>query len=167
MPSALTRFKWERALMSKRGPQNSTSRLVGLVMSTHTDGKLMAYPSTRLLAQEAGLSERAVIEHVNSLVDLGWLKRAKHKGAGKKWRQSFYWLTNPQATDGRSSAKSEAAYPASAAKADKLLTLTHEAAYPDDNMLITQGQSNEPMNTLLTLKEQGSRRRRLNTPAEI
>ena len=47
------------------------------------------YPSTRRLAKNTGLSQRAVCEHLAKAEALGWIERHEH-GSGKKWKGHEY-----------------------------------------------------------------------------
>ena len=96
MPSdhALTRFRWEREVISKRGPANPTTRLVMLTLATYTGRDLVAYPSAMTLAAATALTERAVRTHLDIAEQEGWIRRTL-RGEGKGWRNYVYTLSLP------------------------------------------------------------------------
>jgi predicted transcriptional regulator len=94
MRDGLDRFKWERLLISERGPC-ATARLVGLVLATHMNKELVAWPSIQVLSKETGLSDRAVGTHLQGLEDERWIARSL-RGEGKGWRNYLYRLTCPK-----------------------------------------------------------------------
>lgn len=78
------------------------------------------FPTTKCLAEETGLSERAVCEHIQAAIDGGWLMRFQHGFRGQKWRRNEYrpaWpdrVTDPpgdvpEGTDGGSAPSPEKA----------------------------------------------------------
>lgn len=98
MPKSV-RFTWERKVASVSGPDSPTTRHVLLTLATHADRAGKAFPSIKTLAEETGLSERAVVQHVQIAVQGGWLTREKTKRDGQGWRRSTYWLRVPSKGD--------------------------------------------------------------------
>ncbi|MEV4001013.1 hypothetical protein [Actinomadura sp. NPDC049753] len=96
------RYDVERAI--KRSGLPSPSRLILFVLLTHvTNGTLVVpseyTPSLSLLAEETGLSRRAVADHLNRVEAEGWLKRLRppvQKARTEKARTS-YRITIPAA----------------------------------------------------------------------
>ncbi|CAG9194095.1 conserved hypothetical protein [Paraburkholderia caribensis] len=89
-------WTWRHAIINSSLPP--TTRHVLLTLSCHVnDAGEPAYPSTQLLAQETGLSERAVITHLRDAAALGWLAVSKHGYGGQKWARNQYY---PHIPDG-------------------------------------------------------------------
>ena len=87
----INRFQWERAVISKGGPVNPTTRHVLLTLATYAGRDLKAYPSTMTLAGATALSERAVCTHLEIATQEGWITRVL-RGEGKGWRNYIYTL---------------------------------------------------------------------------
>ena len=90
-------FEWREAVASPKGPSSSTTRHVLLTLSLHMDmtgGN--CFPSTALLAERTGLSERSVCTHVDRAESEGWIRRAKHRGAGRAWAGTLYTAILPE-----------------------------------------------------------------------
>lgn len=96
------RFTWERRVASADGPANPTTRHVLLTIATHFDRSGYAYPSMRRLAIETGLSERAVVTHVQIAIGEGFLVCQKSEG-----RVNVYRLATPPTTERRSTPTAE------------------------------------------------------------
>lgn len=91
MSPNVTRFQWERQIISARGPANPTTRHVLLTVATHINKQQgTAWPSIRMLMAETLLSNRCVIEHLHCAETDGWIKRSSVLGEGKAWRRSVY-----------------------------------------------------------------------------
>jgi hypothetical protein len=89
-------YTWRAAVL--RSGLEPTTRHVLLTLSCHiNDAGESAYPSTRLLAFESGLSERSVCTHLEKAVLGGWLRRRQHGLAGQKWKRNEYF---PRLPDG-------------------------------------------------------------------
>ena len=73
------RYRWIAAVL--QSDLNSTVRLVAHTLVSHgsANGEKI-FPSTRLLAKEAALSERAVCEKLDELVRRGFLQRRPRYG---------------------------------------------------------------------------------------
>jgi len=91
---AVTRFRWERALIM-RGPPSPTTRLLLLVLGTHINREGLAWPSQSTLAEETGLSERVIPEHLETAEQLGWIERTSSRDQGKAWRRHTYRIRIP------------------------------------------------------------------------
>ncbi|WP_367394534.1 helix-turn-helix domain-containing protein [Cupriavidus sp. Agwp_2] len=89
-------YTWRAAIIrSDLGP---TTRHVLLTLSCHiNDAGEPTYPSTLLLSDECGLSERAVVTHLKLAASLGWLTVSKHGYAGQGWARNQY---RPRTPDG-------------------------------------------------------------------
>ena len=94
-------YTWRAGIIKSQLP--ATTRHVLLTLSCHfNDACEACYPSTRLLAEETGLSERAVITHLANARALGWLRVSKHGFAGQEWARNQYTPSFPQGTEPRS-----------------------------------------------------------------
>jgi len=102
-------FRWRNALVSNHGPISPTTRHVLLTLSLHMgthNGS--CFPSTKTLAKETALSERAVITHLKKARTSGWIKTGKHKkAAGQAWAGHQYQaiipdIINTKGTEGGS-----------------------------------------------------------------
>lgn len=94
-------YTWRAGIIKSQLP--ATTRHVLLTLSCHfNDAGEACYPSTRLLAEETGLSERAVITHLANARALGWLRVSKHGFAGQEWARNQYTPSFPQGTEPRS-----------------------------------------------------------------
>lgn len=91
-------FAWRDAILTSDLP--ATTRHVLLTLSTHMnrDGG-SAFPSTRTLAQETGLSRRTVEGHLRAAEAKGWIARSE-AGAGRGWRRQEYEPLLPTASAG-------------------------------------------------------------------
>lgn len=88
-------FAWRDAFMSARGPA-STMRHVLLALSTHMSTRQgTAFPSIGRLAEETGLSERCVGEHLRNAVRIGWIQVKRVRQPGRQWAQNVYQATYP------------------------------------------------------------------------
>jgi hypothetical protein len=77
-----------------------TTKHVLLTLSCHfNDAGEACYPTTRLQAQETGLSEKCVITHLAIARELGWLKVSKHGFAGQRWSHNQYMPCFPEGTE--------------------------------------------------------------------
>ena len=85
-------FSWRGAISSKHGPTSPTRRHVLLVLSLHMNEKGgSAFPSTRTLAEETGLSRRAVETHLRIAGTEGWLSSEKVKTNRQHgWLRTIY-----------------------------------------------------------------------------
>lgn len=95
MTERLTRFRWERLVISDRGPVNPITRLVLLVLATHLNRDNEAWPSEKVLASKTGLSQRAVFTHLQIAVSEGWIERTASRGQGKAWALYTYRIRTP------------------------------------------------------------------------
>lgn len=88
--------RWRDTLVSPVGPSSSTTRHVLLTLSLHANpAGGSCYPSTRLLAEETGLTRRSVETHLQLAEDAGWFDR-KPRGSGQDWRRMEYQLLIPK-----------------------------------------------------------------------
>lgn len=93
------RFRYRLAVCSKHGPPSPTRRHVLLVLSLHMDKDGgSCFPSERLLAEETGLSERSVGQHLEVAAREGWVCR-QQRGSTKGWRQWHYLASIPDAPE--------------------------------------------------------------------
>ncbi|AJW97428.1 hypothetical protein BM43_3040 [Burkholderia gladioli] len=88
-------WTWRHAIINSTLPP--TTRHVLLTLSCHVnDAGEPVYPSTLLLADETGLSERAVITHLRAAAKAGWLVTEKHGYGGQKWARNQYHPLIPE-----------------------------------------------------------------------
>lgn len=156
----LTRYAWERAVISKHGgPASSTTRHVLLTLATHVDRELVAFPSIETLTDESGLSDRAVRMHLTLAERGGWIQRSARREGGKAWANYVYRLTLPQvATALDAGASSEgAAADAAALSPEGPATLSEgpapysEGPAPDGTLVRQDVPTNSTMNTPRTI----------------
>jgi hypothetical protein len=87
-------WSWRSAILKSELP--STTRHVLLTLSCYVNevGQ-SAYPSTKTLADDTGLSERAVITHLHVAEESGWLKIKQHGFSGQGWARHEYYPSTP------------------------------------------------------------------------
>lgn len=91
-------YTWRAGIIKSN--LSPTTRHVLLTLSCHfNDAGEACYPSTRLLAEETGLSERAVITHLAKARELGWLHVSKHGFAGQRWASNQYMPSFPEGAE--------------------------------------------------------------------
>lgn len=87
-------FTWRSAVAESELPP--TSKLVAFALSLHMNERgESCFPSQPTLARETSLSERAVREHLLSLLREGWIEREKRPG-----RSDLYVSTTPAGGSG-------------------------------------------------------------------
>jgi hypothetical protein len=93
----LSRFEYERALLSDTGPASSTARLVLLVIASHVRrrGSAECWPSIRTLEAETRLSGRCVIDTINEATAAGWIAKREDQVHEMRRRGSVYTLRLP------------------------------------------------------------------------
>lgn len=95
MPDPKLLFNWRWAIASGDGPESPTTRHVLLTLSVHMGlAGDRAHPSEACLAEETGLSERAVGIHLQKAVDAGWISRKRRRN-GRAWAQYDYQAVIP------------------------------------------------------------------------
>lgn len=90
-------FRWRGAVLSKCGPTSSTTRLVLLALANHMN-KMggSCFPSTKRLAEETALSEKAICTHLDKAKEKGWIMvSTRGRTAGKAWAGHQYRATLP------------------------------------------------------------------------
>lgn len=96
-------FTWRSAIASANGPKSPTTRLVLLTLGLHMSERgESCYPSTKTLSEETGLSEKAVITHLQIAEETGWIRKGQHGFSNQKWKRHEYFPTFPNGTEGRS-----------------------------------------------------------------
>lgn len=151
----LTRYVWERAVISKHGgPSSSTTRHVLLTLATHVDRELVAFPSIETLTGESGLSDRAVRMHLALAERGGWIQRSARREGGKAWANYVYRLTLPQVAAASSAgaihegaaADAAASSPEGPASLSEGAALHSEGAAPDSTLVRQEVPTNNTMN---------------------
>lgn len=160
----LTRFRWERLVVSERGPVSPTTRLVLLALATHLNREGQAWPSEKTLALETGLSERAVLSHLEIAVTDSWIERAASRDQGKAWRRYTYTIRTPSNSALRTAPRSAPPQPQGDAprsganrngpESDAEGAERHaQGAAPDDSLVLKDVQiNNEVITSLNTSK---------------
>ncbi|HHL4081267.1 helix-turn-helix domain-containing protein [Burkholderia sola] len=88
-------WTWRHAILNSNLP--STTRHVLLTLSCHVnDAGEDAYPSTKTLARESGLSEKSVCTHLGIAREAGWFIVKKHGYGGQKWARNQYYPRIPE-----------------------------------------------------------------------
>lgn len=88
-------FDWLHMVLSNRGPE-STTRLVLVALWSHVKPpELKCWPTEITLAQETGLSERAVRDHLRAAEAAGWITRQLRRSPGSRWPHTVYQLQFP------------------------------------------------------------------------
>lgn len=91
---AIIFFSWRQAILDSELPP--TTRHVLLTLACHmNDAGQSCYPSIELLCKETGLSNRAVITHLQNAAEAGWISVAKHGFAGQRWANNEYKMAWP------------------------------------------------------------------------
>lgn len=122
-------WTWRQAIL--KSALKPTTRHLLLTLSCHmNDMGGGCYPTTRTLAEETGLSERAVCTHLEIASDAGWIKVSQHGFKGQKWRQNQY----------------EAAWPDDEGAERGSVPSEGEATEPDDRKVLNDVQCNSPEN---------------------
>lgn len=80
---------WLSAVLSKAGPPSSTARLLIAALATRMNGECFCYPSIEMLAEETGLSNRAILNHVATL-NGQWLEVTTRKTGGTGRPRNVY-----------------------------------------------------------------------------
>ncbi|MFD1557064.1 helix-turn-helix domain-containing protein [Paraburkholderia silviterrae] len=166
-------WTWRQAIINSTLPP--TTRFVLLTLSCHiNDAGEPAYPSTALLADETGLSERAVVTHLRDAAALGWLTVTKHGYGGQKWARNQYYPRVPEGFEIRErvpkgtesgSVPSKKGRGKKALKdvqcpvdkgteggsvpSEKALNVVPEGTEPDDRKALNEVQSNTAVNPAL------------------
>lgn len=163
-------YTWRAAII--RSDLSPTTRHVLLTLSCHiNDAGEPTYPSTLLLSDECGLSERAVITHLKLAASLGWLTVSKHGYAGQGWARNQYRPRTPdgfvprpaparkgtkagsvpsdeklstEALNDVQHVEAEGTEPRSA-PSGKALNVATEGTEPDDKKALNDVQSNYPL----------------------
>lgn len=132
-----TFFSWRQAILAAELP--STTKLVLLVISTYmNDHGTGAFPTTKTIAANAGVSERAVCTHIKKAKEAGFLRVDRHGFGGQKWARNEYQISFPIQPKGTE--------PVSVS-ADKGTEPHAEGTEPDDIKALNEVQSNSPYNS--------------------
>lgn len=127
-------WSWRQAIVKSDLP--STTKLVLLTISIYmNEVGGGAYPSTKTLADDTSLSQRAVCEHLGRATEAGWLIVSQKGMEGQGWARNSYEAAWPKGADAKS------------ARSEKALTLTQEGTDFDDGKALTDGQSILPTDT--------------------
>jgi hypothetical protein len=133
-----TLFRWRSLVASKHGPKSAITRHVLLTLSIHMDTNGgSCFPSTKMIAEETALSERAICAHLSIASNNGWLKKMVHGLTGKKWKRNEYQAVIPP------KALTESQYQGT----DRESVPNREGTDPDDIKALTEGQSSTSYNS--------------------
>jgi len=128
---------WRASIASKDSQLPSTTRHVALTLSLHMAEKGdSCYPGTALLADETGLSELTVRNHLQILADRGWLtiKRPPHQGRGQ---YTQYIVTTPK--------RGQEVTPLEPEKRGYEVTPSEKKGLPDEGKGVTSPRSADPL----------------------
>lgn len=92
---SLSRFEWERLVLSERGPASPITRAILLALATYRNKDNLAWPSIELLATATRFSKHCIVDHIGIAVSEGWIRKSYMQDAGKAWRRSVYTFTAP------------------------------------------------------------------------
>ncbi|WP_241023364.1 helix-turn-helix domain-containing protein [Paraburkholderia sp. Ac-20340] len=88
-------WTWRHAII--KSGLSPTTRHVLLTLSCHlNDLGEDCFPSTAMLAEETGLSERSVCTHLTTAASLGWFVVRKHGFAKQRWARHEYLPRIPE-----------------------------------------------------------------------
>jgi hypothetical protein len=91
-------LSWRLAIQKTDLP--ATTRLVLLNLSIYMNGEgESCFPSTRRQAADTGLSERAVITHLDRAVQAGFLQKQPRGLRGSRWKAHEYKLLLPESAE--------------------------------------------------------------------
>lgn len=89
MSDSNSMFSWRKAILKSGLPP--TTRHVLLTLACHmNEAGESCFPSIKLLCEETGLSNRAVITHLQNATELGWITVGKHGFGGQRWAAHEY-----------------------------------------------------------------------------
>lgn len=94
MSNADSMFDWRKAILKSDLPPTTRHVLLTLACHMNVVGE-SCYPSIELLCKETGLSNRAVITHLQNAKELGWITVGKHGFAGQRWAAHEYFPAWP------------------------------------------------------------------------
>jgi hypothetical protein len=88
-------YEWRKAVL--HSDLMPTTRHVLLTLSCYfKDGQESVFPSTKTLALDTGLSERAVITHLHAAAFAGWIQIGKKGVSGQGWAKHSYSFAIPE-----------------------------------------------------------------------
>lgn len=88
-------FDWQRAVLADKSLQSGT-KLVILVIGVRLNKKTQAaFPSYNTIAEEASMSRRSVVSHVELAVEAGWLRKEVRRKSEKENYSNIYRLSFP------------------------------------------------------------------------
>ena len=91
-------FTWRGAILKSNLP--ATTRHVLLTLGCHmNDVGESCYPSIDLLCQETGLSNRAVITHLQKANEFGWIQVGRHGFGDSRYWRNEYKISWPSSDD--------------------------------------------------------------------
>lgn len=94
-------FDWRSAIASPYGPKSPTTRHVLLTLALHMSHKGgSCYPAQDSLADQTGLSRRAIVTHLLKAEKAGWLAKRERTGKSTKgWRRLEYYALIPSGVE--------------------------------------------------------------------
>lgn len=163
-------WTWRHAII--KSGLSPTTRHVLLTLSCHlNDLGEDCFPSTAMLAEETGLSERSVCTHLATAAALGWFVVRKHGFAKQRWARHEYLPRIPdgfeirarddQGTEAgsvpfkrgrKTKALNDVQCPVDKATeggsvpSQEALNVVQEGTEPDDKKALNEVQSNSPYN---------------------
>ncbi len=82
-------FDWRKAILKSDLPPTTRHVLLTLACHMNPMGE-SCFPSIKLLCEETGLSNRAVITHLQNATEIGWITVGKHGFGGQRWAAHEY-----------------------------------------------------------------------------
>jgi hypothetical protein len=161
-------YTWRAAILKSDLPP--TTRHVLLTLSCYiNDVGQSAYPSTKTLTADTGLSERSVITHLQLAKERGWLKVAKHGFGGQKWAHHEYFPCCPEVDYDEIPAEKGTEPPSAAPEkalnvVPKALNLLPKGTEPNDKKALKEVQSNSPVELSKELSNKSNKATALAAP---
>ncbi len=133
-------WSWRHAILDS-GLKPTTRHVLLTIGCSMNDKGEGCFPTTKQLAVETGLSERAVCEHIALAIDAGWLASFQHGFKGQKWKRNEYRPRWPEPEKG-----TDAGSVPDALTEDQCLDEgtdggSVQGTDPDDKKALTEGQS--------------------------
>ena len=131
-------WSWRQAIC-KSGLESTTRLVLQTLACWMNDMGGGCYPAASTIAEACGLSNRAVLTHLQKAADAGWLVINQHGFKGQKWRRNEYQAAWPD-MDLTDEKGSEPASPPS----QKVVNDVPEGGEPDDKKVVNDVHTNSP-----------------------
>ncbi|WP_043287085.1 helix-turn-helix domain-containing protein [Paraburkholderia oxyphila] len=100
--SQIKSYEWMAAFKAlPRKAMDTHTRAILFVIATFLNDKegKPAFPSTETIAEQAGMSKRAALEHIGKAEQAGWLRITQARGNGQAWRRNEYHPVIPKGAE--------------------------------------------------------------------